>query len=106
MAIRRLLDLGDVNTRLNGARELTPSGATDTGDLIQTSVLRELLVPGNSISYILGRKGTGKTRLLREIAAAGVGEPLVVDSTSNLGRGIPSPSPELAQAAVRTQALN
>ena len=103
MEIRRLLDLGDVNTGLNGPREFTPSGATDTGDLIQTSVLRELLVPGNSISYILGRKGTGKTRLLREIAAAGVGEPLVVDSTSNLGRGIPSPSPELAQAAVRTQ---
>jgi MinD-like ATPase involved in chromosome partitioning or flagellar assembly len=97
--IRRLVDLGATKTHAVAKKELTPSGATDTGDLIQTSVLRELLVPENSISYVLGRKGTGKTRLLRELASSNVGEPLIVDSTSGQGMGIPSPSPELTEAA-------
>jgi cellulose biosynthesis protein BcsQ len=78
---------------------LSPSGASDEGDLIQTEALRELSVPNNSISYILGRKGTGKTRLLRELSKAGVGEPLLVDSNSRDDKGLKSPSPELTRAA-------
>ncbi|WP_202950938.1 AAA family ATPase [Prochlorothrix hollandica] len=78
---------------------LSPSGASDEGDLIQTEALRELSVHNNSISYILGRKGTGKTRLLRELSKAGVGEPLLVDSNSKDNKGLKSPSPELTRAA-------
>ncbi|MEZ2224646.1 hypothetical protein [Microcoleus sp.] len=78
---------------------LSPSGASDEGDLILTEALRELSVLNNSISYILGRKGTGKTRLLRELSKAGIGEPLLVDSNSKEGKGLKSPSPELERAA-------
>lgn len=78
---------------------LSPSGASDEGDLIQTEALRELSVPNNSISYILGRKGTGKTRLLRELSKAEIGEPLLVDANSRDSKGLKSPSPELTRAA-------
>jgi Mrp family chromosome partitioning ATPase len=77
---------------------LSPSGASDEGDLIQTEALRELTVPNNSISYVLGRKGTGKTRLLRELSKARIGEPLLVDANSTDGKGLKSPSPELSRA--------
>ena len=80
-------------------KELNPSGAADEGDLILTEALQELKVPNNSISYILGRKGTGKTRLLRELARDGIGEPLLVDSNSTENKGLKSPSPELTQAS-------
>ena len=96
--IRRLLDVSGAKAPSNQA--LTPSGATDAGDLIQTAVLRELLVPENSISYILGRKGTGKTRLLKELANAGIGEPLIADANSGQG-GLFSPSIELSELASR-----
>lgn len=78
---------------------LSPSGASDEGDLILTEALRELSVPNNSISYVLGRKGTGKTRLLRELSKSKIGEPLLVDSNSTEGKGLKSPSPELERAA-------
>ena len=80
---------------------LSPSGATDVGDLIQTDALRQLKTRGNSISYILGRKGTGKTRLLRELAAEGLGEALIVDPYEISRYGIRSASPELSLAAER-----
>ena len=64
------------------------SGAKDSGQFIHIPEIEKLLVPGNPFSYILGRKGTGKTRLLREMAARGLGHPLLVaadeDSTSGL----------------------
>jgi len=82
---------------------LNPSGARDEGDLIQTDALQELIIPGNSISYILGRKGTGKTRLLRELAKRGIGEPLLVASDSTEGGGLQSSSPELQNAVDRYQ---
>jgi hypothetical protein len=96
--LRSILDVGFVKRTTNQLQNLSPSGASDEGDLIQTDALRQLKVPNSSISYILGRKGTGKTRLLRELAKAGFGEPLLVDSNSRDGRGLKSPSPELSRA--------
>jgi Mrp family chromosome partitioning ATPase/energy-coupling factor transporter ATP-binding protein EcfA2 len=103
-AIRSLLDISykkkyepiiDKNHQLT----LHPSGALDDGDLIQTEALRELKVPNNSITYILGRKGTGKTRLLRELTKLRIGEALLVDSHSPDQQGLRSPSAELTEAA-------
>ncbi|HEX3742675.1 MAG TPA: hypothetical protein VHW09_02040 [Bryobacteraceae bacterium] len=98
-AITRIRGLLEISGARSVELVLTPSGATDAGDLIQTAVLRELLVPENSIAYILGRKGTGKTRLLRELAKAGIGETLISDSNSTEGAGLASPSIELSDAA-------
>lgn len=103
--LRSILNIGS-KKQIQQAQQsnlLSPSGATDEGDLIQTDALQELIVPGNSISYILGRKGTGKTRLLRELAKAGIGEPLLVASDSTEGRGLQSSSPELQNAVERYQ---
>lgn len=55
------------------------SGYTDQDYLIQTPVLRDLLVKNNSISYIFGRKGTGKSRLFRTLSELSEGIPLVAD---------------------------
>jgi hypothetical protein len=60
--------------------------------------IRELNIPNNSISYIIGKR-VDKTRLLRELSKAGVGEPLLVDSNSRDDKGLKSPSPELTRAA-------
>src|SRR5258708_33883582 len=76
---------------------LSPSGSVDPGDLIQTDAIRQLKFPGNSISFILGRKGTGKTRLLRELAEAKLGEPLVTGPNSPLSAGIKAPRPGLTK---------
>ena len=100
-SIRSLLDLSQRggDDQVPAVENLSPSGSIDPGDLIQTDAIRQLKNPGNSISYILGRKGTGKTRLVRELAAGNLGEPLVVDPHSTLSLGIKSASPELVQAA-------
>jgi len=99
-SINKLRSILDVSFKTSESIPiLSPSGASDEGDLIQTEALRELKVPNNSISYILGRKGTGKTRLLRELSRVGIGEPLLVDSNSQEGKGLKSPSPELSRAA-------
>jgi Mrp family chromosome partitioning ATPase len=98
--IRSLLDIsGRKGTRPSAIdTPLSPSGSIDPGDLIQTDAIRQLKAPGNSISFIFGRKGTGKTRLLRELAEARLGEPLVVDPNSAGSGGIKSASPELTKA--------
>jgi len=54
------------------------SGAKDPGQFIHIPEVEKLFVQGNPYSYILGRKGTGKTRLLRELATRGLGTPLLV----------------------------
>ena len=79
----------------------SPSGSTDEGDLILTKALRDLLIPDNPYSYIFGRKGTGKTRLLRELAQRKIGEPLLVASDSQDERGLKSSQPEIQLAADR-----
>jgi MinD-like ATPase involved in chromosome partitioning or flagellar assembly len=60
------------------ASDLSGNGNTDTGTLIQNEALRKLLPPTTPFTYILGRKGTGKTRLLRALAEQNLGEPLFV----------------------------
>lgn len=54
------------------------SGAKDAGQFIHIPEVEKLFVQGNPYSYILGRKGTGKTRLLRELATRNLGTPLLV----------------------------
>lgn len=103
-ALGKLRSLLDLSSRKDApepltATQLSPSGSLDTGDLIQTDAIRQLKIPGNSFSYILGRKGTGKTRLLRVLAEANLGEPLITDPNTSLNHGIKSASPELVQAA-------
>jgi Mrp family chromosome partitioning ATPase len=102
-ALASIRDLLDISGR-KGVRpsaklpSLSPSGSIDPGDLIQTDAIRQLKAAGNSISFIFGRKGTGKTRLLRELAETGLGEPLVVDPNFGGSAGIKSASPELTKA--------
>jgi MinD-like ATPase involved in chromosome partitioning or flagellar assembly len=71
-------------------RALTGSGGTDEGLFIETEALRKLLPKNTPHTYIFGRKGTGKTRLLRELASRRLGEPLVVAADYRGETGIPS----------------
>lgn len=80
--IRRLLDLQQQKTR-----QQRQSGAKDEGDLIVTQALRQLRSLDSPIMLIVGRKGTGKTRLVRQLAEERLGEPLLIpsDFASHLG---------------------
>jgi hypothetical protein len=71
--IRRLLNLADAKTP-----DLKKSGARDEGSLIVTQALLKLKTPNSPYTLIIGRKGTGKTRLVRALAELGLGEPLLV----------------------------
>jgi hypothetical protein len=75
---------------LTPAPVLSGSGGTDEGLFIETEALRKLLPKNTPHTYIFGRKGTGKTRLLRELAVRRLGEPLVVASDFRGESGIPS----------------
>jgi MinD-like ATPase involved in chromosome partitioning or flagellar assembly len=97
--IRSLLRLGHRQAEPDSdERKFDISGARDEGDLILTRALRELLAPANPYSYILGRKGTGKTRLARELSTRGLGELLLVPDDSTEQNGIRSGSPEILDA--------
>ena len=61
-----------------GGVTLSLSGARDTGVFIHIPDVERLFVKGSPIAYILGRKGTGKTRLLKELVSRGLGNPLLV----------------------------
>jgi len=76
-----------------GMVDLTGSGNTDKGLLIETEALKKLLTPNNQFSYIFGRKGTGKTRLLRELSERQLGEPLLVAADFQGNAGIKSTEP-------------
>ncbi len=56
------------------------SGLLDSDVLIHTPVLRDLKAENSSISYVFGRKGTGKSRLFRALVEEGLGIPLVADA--------------------------
>lgn len=64
--------------RANPTPALTKSGATDEGLFILTPDIARLFSIDSRILYIFGRKGTGKTRLLKELSQRGLGEPLLV----------------------------
>ena len=72
----------------------------DQGFFIEPSEFSRLFEPNTSISYIFGRKGTGKTRLLREIQERGLGEPLLV-AADDLGGGLQSNSPQFRDLTSR-----
>lgn len=73
-------------------KTLSRSGATDEGWFIRTPDVARLFSLDNKLLYVLGRKGTGKTRLLRELQLANLGEPLLTASDYDKG-GVPSLSP-------------
>jgi len=90
--LRRLLRLEGSPRRketLDAVPMLHRSGALDEGDLIQTQALRDLRAANNPYTFILGRKGTGKTRLLRALAEENLGEALVVAENDAAQTGIP-----------------
>jgi hypothetical protein len=107
--MRLLLDL----PRLEGSRtidstppsviqasDLSGNGNTDTGTLIQNEALRKLLPPTTPFTYILGRKGTGKTRLLRALVELDLGEPLFVAEDFPHPSGIASSDPLVPDLAI------
>ncbi|WP_185738399.1 AAA family ATPase [Variovorax beijingensis] len=73
------------------------SGARDAGQFIHIPEVESLFVPGSPYSYVLGRKGTGKTRLLREMAARGLGTPLLVAADETGTSGLRSLSIEASE---------
>lgn len=52
------------------------SGASDAGWFVETPEISKLFLPASPICYVVGRKGTGKTRLYRELVLRQLGEPL------------------------------
>lgn len=89
-------DQNQQNTSL--VSDLSQLGSIDGGLLVRTKNLRELLRPGNETTYIFGKKGTGKSRLVTEIAKAGLGQPLLVDAEDNTLQGIQASSPIIYRA--------
>nr|WP_315199849.1 AAA family ATPase [uncultured Aquabacterium sp.] len=72
-------------------RVRSPSGALDTGWFIETPEISKLLLPHSSVNYVVGRKGTGKTRLYKEMVERGLAEPIFAAADFK-SRGIKSQS--------------
>lgn len=81
--------------------KLSGIGSLDQGDLIQTEALMRLRQPNNTIRYIFGRKGTGKTRLAKQLALENLGESLLVDANSDMSSGITTSETEFEQAKTK-----
>lgn len=64
---------------------LTSSGSSDEGQFILTPGLAKLFSLDSPYTYIFGRKGTGKTRLLTELVNRNMAEPLLVANDSKAG---------------------
>ncbi len=69
---------------------LTSSGSTDGGVYLEADFLKRLLSPNSPITYILGRKGTGKTRLVRELHSRSLGRPILTAADYELDGGLGS----------------
>ena len=87
------------STSNNQPLTLSLSGARDKGAFIHIPDVERLFVKGSPITYILGRKGTGKTRLLREVAFRKMGIPVLVAADEDKFSALRSQSAE-AQAWV------
>jgi Mrp family chromosome partitioning ATPase len=85
-----------INLR-GGVGKSSLSGARDLGQFIHIPEVDKLFVLGNTFTYILGRKGTGKTRLLREMAKQSLGTPLLVASDELGTTGLKSQSVEAVE---------
>lgn len=83
------LELGHVSNESDSEVVLSKSGAVDEGHFVLTPELSRLFSKDSRILYIFGRKGTGKTRLLKELSAQKLGTPLLVASDFS-GGGIQS----------------
>ncbi|WBS03375.1 AAA family ATPase [Pseudoduganella sp. SL102] len=82
-SLQQLKEVLGIDFRVRAAlpeKNLTRSGATDEGWFIRTPDVSRLFSLDNKLLYIFGRKGTGKTRLVRELSNAHLGEPLLVAS--------------------------
>jgi MinD-like ATPase involved in chromosome partitioning or flagellar assembly len=71
---------------------LSPSGAVDQGWFIETPDIAKLFQTNSPYNYIFGRKGTGKTRLFRELVHRKFAEPLLAAADYS-GGGVKSRSP-------------
>jgi hypothetical protein len=91
---RKAVQQSDVVDFFSGAGKSSLSGARDLGPFIHIPEVDKLFVAGNTLTYILGRKGTGKTRLLREMAKQSLGIPLLVANDELKTVGLKSHSPE------------
>lgn len=85
----------DFNTKI--VIQTSVSGARDQGLFIQIPEVEKLLIPSNPYTYILGRKGTGKTRLLNELVSRNLGQPLLVAADETTVGGIQSGSIEATE---------
>ncbi len=94
--LARLLEIS-----LPARKKLSSVGSVDQGDLIQTEALTILRQPNNTIHYIFGRKGTGKTRLAKQLALEKLGESLLVDASSDSPEGITTAESEFLQGRDR-----
>lgn len=74
--------------------ETSVSGAKDLGQFIHIPEIEKLFIAGNPYSYILGRKGTGKTRLVRELFTRQLGVPLLVAADETASSALQSQSIE------------
>lgn len=80
--LREALELPNVRNVKTGTSnqrnyERSPSGAVDNGWFIETAKISPLLQQNSQRTYVLGRKGTGKSRLFRELADRRLGIPLL-----------------------------
>lgn len=87
--LRSVLGLSGNHTAQMPQCTLTSSGSTDDGTFILTPGLAKLFSSDSPYTYIFGRKGTGKTRLLSEFVRRDLAEPLLVANDSRDG-GLPS----------------
>ncbi|MDC0749219.1 MinD/ParA family ATP-binding protein [Polyangium mundeleinium] len=106
--LRRLLDLAGrpavekIASAPTKQAVLHPSGALDEGDLIQTEALRALRPRNSPYIFIVGRKGTGKTRLMRTLVEENLGEALLVPSEVAGETGITAGDTVLQEFARKT----
>ncbi|WP_439889114.1 AAA family ATPase [Pseudomonas sp. MBLB4123] len=82
--------ISESQEKLKTGPTLTSSGSTDGGIYLEANFLKRLLSPNSPITYILGRKGTGKTRLLRELHSRGLGRPILTAADYSHDGGIGS----------------
>jgi len=87
--LRSVLGLSGSNVVPETLGTLTNSGSTDDGRFILTPGLAKLFSRDSPYTYVFGRKGTGKTRLLTELVNSNLAEPLLVANDSRVG-GLPS----------------
>jgi MinD-like ATPase involved in chromosome partitioning or flagellar assembly len=71
----------------------SPSGNVDQGWFIETPEIARLFLPNSPISYVTGRKGTGKTRVHKEMVERRLAEPMLSAADFPYG-GLLSVSPQ------------